>query len=145
MAHGYHRQKGAGQFTGNHSVGLISVWRSIRKTPNISSRYLTDIEHLNYDVIPELHSVGRLGWIDGYGFSPYVDNVVFDGDVSFRSLFDAVKPKGSYDKWLELCKQIRRNGATARIMLAASFASVLVAPCECLPFFRSPLGRHGNR
>ena len=98
-------------------------------------RYLTDIEHLNYDVIPELHSVGRLGWIDGYGFSPYVDNVVFDGDVSFRSLFDAVKPKGSYDKWLELCKQIRRNGATARIMLAASFASVLVAPCECLPFF----------
>ena len=30
---------------------------------------------------------------------------------------------------------IRRSSVTARIVLAASFASVLVGPCGCLPFF----------
>ena len=42
--------------------------------------YLNDIENLNYDIIPEAKSIGRLGYIDGEGFSPYVDELVFDGD-----------------------------------------------------------------
>lgn len=98
-------------------------------------RYLTDIEHLNYDRIEELNSVSRLGWIDEYGFSPYVDNLVFDGEISFKHFFESVKTHGSFDKWLELCKEIRQNGIIAKIMLAASFASVLLKPCGALPFF----------
>ena len=41
-------------------------------------RFLTDMESLNYDTIPEKKSVGRLGWIRGHGFSPYVEDLVFD-------------------------------------------------------------------
>ncbi len=99
-------------------------------------RYLTDIESLNFDSIEEKSSVGRLGWINGHGFSPYVDDLVFDGDESFRSIFNNVKFAGDFDKWITLCKEVRaERNVCARIMLAASFASVLVEPCDCLPFF----------
>ncbi|WP_294465554.1 DUF927 domain-containing protein [uncultured Ruminococcus sp.] len=99
-------------------------------------RYLTDIENLNFDVIEEKSSVGRLGWINGHGFSPYVDDLVFDGDESFRTIFNSVGPEGDFYKWQELCKEVRaERNVCARIMLAASFASVLVEPCDCLPFF----------
>lgn len=102
-------------------------------------KYMADMEQLNYDTIPEVSSVGRLGWIDDYGFSPYVDGLVFDGDEQFRSRFESIRERGSYEKWME-CAKAARAGATpgniiARIVLAASFASVLVKPCNCLPFF----------
>lgn len=99
-------------------------------------RYLTDIEHLNYEAIPEVNSIGRLGWIDNYGFSPYdLERMIFDGEQTFKHMFEAVQSKGNYDTWLELVKGVRGNGKTARIVLAASFASVLVKPCGALPFF----------
>ncbi len=99
-------------------------------------RYLTDMEQMNYDILPEKNSVERLGWIENHGFSPYVDNLVFDGELTFNDLFNTVKSKGSFAVWLEKCREIRKNpNAVARIMLAASFASVLVAPCNALPFF----------
>lgn len=98
-------------------------------------RYLTDIEHLNYEKIEELNSVGRLGWIDNYGFSPYVEDLVFDGDLSFKHFFESVKEHGSYEKWLDVAKEIRCGGICARLMLVSSFASVLVKPCGALPFF----------
>lgn len=98
-------------------------------------KYFTEIEHLNYERIPEIHSVGRLGWIEEHGFSPYVDSLKFDGDLTFRSMFNAVTKKGSYKKWLELVKDIRKSGVCARILLAAGFSSVLVDKCNALPFF----------
>lgn len=97
--------------------------------------YLHDLENLNYDTIPENNSVSRLGWIDGEGFSPYVEDLVFDGDLSFRHFFESVSEKGKYEKWLAAVKEIRKGDVPARIMLAASFASVLVEPCGGLPFF----------
>ncbi len=98
-------------------------------------KYLGDVESLNYDRIPAANSVGRLGWIDNYGFSPYVDDLVFDGMEEFRSRFECVRERGSYDKWLETARSVRKTeGVPTRIALAASFASVLVRPCGCLPF-----------
>ena len=99
-------------------------------------RYITDIEAMNYEKIPELNSVGRLGWISGYDFSPYVENLVFDGETSFKHFFDSVKTCGSYDTWLEVAATVRNSDSIpARVMLAAAFASVLVEPCGALPFF----------
>lgn len=102
-------------------------------------RYLADLEQLNYDLIPEVSSVGRLGWIEDYGFSPYVEDLVFDGDEEYRTRFESIQEKGSREKWLECVRSVRKGktpgNVVARIVLAASFASVLVAPCHCLPFF----------
>jgi uncharacterized protein (DUF927 family) len=99
-------------------------------------QYLHDVEYLNYDRIPESKSVGRLGWIPGEGFSPYMKGLIFDGEVSFRQMFEAVNTKGNYDKWLDAVKDVRAGDMISpRIQLAASFASVLVEPLHCLPFF----------
>lgn len=98
-------------------------------------KYLQDIENLNYEKIPMKHSVGRLGWIDGYGFSPYVDDLIFDGDSNFRNLFSAVKPAGTIDKWTAIATEMRRKDVSCRIAMAASFASALVKWCDISSFF----------
>ncbi|MBO5060263.1 MAG: DUF927 domain-containing protein [Clostridia bacterium] len=99
-------------------------------------RYLSELESMNYERIPELNSVGRLGWIPECGFSPYVENLVFDGDATFKHFFESVRSYGSYEKWLEVAKSVRSGKSIpARIILAASFASVLVEQCGGLPFF----------
>jgi len=98
-------------------------------------KYFQDIEHLNYDRIPEKKSVCRLGWISDHGFSPYVPGLIFDGEHNFKTLFDSVKQHGKRDEWFKLASEIRHGSTTARIVLAAAFASVLVEPCGCLPFF----------
>ena len=97
--------------------------------------YISDIENLNYDRIPEKKSIGRFGYIQGEGFSPFVDGLIFDGDANFRSLFNTVRSYGSEDRWLEVAREVRNMSATARIILASSFASVLLEPLNCLPFF----------
>ena len=102
-------------------------------------RYLADVEQMNYDLIPEVSSVGRLGWIDEYGFSPYVEDLVFDGEEEYRTRFESIQERGSREKWLDCVRSVRAGktpgNVIARIVLAASFASVLVKPCNCLPFF----------
>ena len=98
-------------------------------------QYLSDMENINYDLIPERKSVTRLGYIDGEGFSPYVEGLIFDGDANFRSIFESIKSAGSRKKWLEMALRIRQGNVMARIVLAAAFASVLVSPCGSLPFF----------
>lgn len=99
-------------------------------------RYLHDVEYANIDRIPEISSVTRLGWIDGRGFSPYIEDLVYDGEISFAQMFESVKENGSEEEWYKLAKEVRASGnVPARIMLAASFASVLVKPLSRLPFF----------
>lgn len=102
-------------------------------------RYLADVEQLNYDLIPEVSSVGRLGWIEGYGFSPYEEELVFDGEETYRTRFESIQEHGSRGSWLDCVRSVRSGktpgNVVARIVLAASFASVLVGPCHCLPFF----------
>lgn len=97
--------------------------------------FLHDVENLNYERIPERKSTSRLGYIEGEGFSPYVEGLVFDGNANFRAAFAAIQQAGSRDAWLAQMGEIRSGSVMARIALAASFASVLVAPVGTLPFF----------
>lgn len=89
-------------------------------------RYLHDIENLNLDVIPTHKSVARLGWTNNDGFSPYVDDLIFDGTNNFKIIYDSVRSEGDFDEWLKVAKKIRASSSPAKIMLAASFASVLL-------------------
>lgn len=122
--------------SGNSIIALSDYDVSVSsETARDLVRYFQDIEQMNYEQIPEKHSVARLGWISGHGFSPYVDHLIFDGDHTYRTLFESVKSHGSESEWYKLVSEIRRGSVTARVVLAASFASVLVEPCGCLPFF----------
>ena len=99
------------------------------------STYLLEMEQLNYDLIPEQKSVGRLGWISDRGFSPYVDDLVFDGETNFKHIFGAVKSSGSREAWVNVMRNLRSEKSPGRLFLAASFASVILEPCGLLPFF----------
>jgi hypothetical protein len=98
-------------------------------------KYIADIESANYDCMEQVNSVGRLGWIRGHGFSPYSKDLTFDGNNDFRGMYNAVRQEGDGLTWLECVKNVRSNSLISRIMLAASFASVLIEPCRALPFF----------
>ena len=99
------------------------------------STYLLTIENLNYDDIPEQMSIGRLGWIMNDNFSPYVDDLIFDGESNFKTIFASVKAEGDREKWIEIMQKMRAEHSMGRVFLAASFASVLIKPCGLLPFF----------
>lgn len=99
------------------------------------STYLFEIENLNYEEIPEQKSVSRLGWVGEHGFSPYVDELVFDGENNFKHIFNSVKSNGDRQKWIDAMKNLRKEKTAGRIVLAASFASVIIEISGILPFF----------
>ncbi len=99
------------------------------------STYILEIENLNFDVIPEQQSISRLGWISQRHFSPYVEELVFDGETNFKHIFSAVKSSGSREAWVNVMRNLRSEKSPGRLFLAASFASVILEPCGLLPFF----------
>ena len=105
-----------------------------RTAPSLSDFFM-DMETLNYDIIPEVKSVTRLGWIDDEGFSPFVDGLIFDGEAAYKPIFESIRPHGKFSDWFAAARNFRAESVTARIVMAASFASVLVKPLGALPFF----------
>lgn len=97
-------------------------------------KYLATIDALNYDKIGEVRSVGRLGWVGDHLFSPYVPDLRYDGDAGYAAMYKAVHPQGTLEGWLEAARHGRESSVITRVMLAAAFASVLVEPCDALPF-----------
>lgn len=99
-------------------------------------KYLCDVENRNYDALPEHNSVGRLGYVgEDHIFSPYQPDLIFDGESSYSEVYKAIRPQGNYETWLATAVQCRRESKTAQILLAASFASVLLCHVGALPFF----------
>ena len=97
-------------------------------------QFLSDIESLNEDDIPELMSTSRLGWVNG-SFMPYEQSVIFDNEDNLRSIFEAIHTEGSYKVWRKcICDERKNKRIELLIYLAASFASVLVEPLGILPF-----------
>lgn len=96
--------------------------------------FLRDCIDRNQDAIPEVKAVSRMGWNEE-GFAPYVGGAAFDSADSFRPVYRAITEHGEFSQWMEEARDARTYSLTARIVLAASFASVLVEPLGCLPFF----------
>lgn len=104
-------------------------------------KYLSDVISLNENEIPLYDSIGRLGWIDG-GFVPYADNIKFDGEADFKSIYENVCCKGDFNIWLEHIKELRKD-INIRLMLSASFASPLIEVLGALPFILHLWGTTG--
>lgn len=124
-------------FDSSKILKLAAVGVSVTsKSAKHLSEFLCDIEALNYELLPECESVSRLGYIgDGKSFSPYVDGISFDGDANYSTVYNAIFSHGSYEKWLSTALKCRGENLTAQIMLAASFASVLINKIGALCFF----------
>jgi hypothetical protein len=114
----------------DHGVSVTS------ETARDMVKYLSYIDDLNREVIPIERMSSHLGWVDGMNFVPYVDGVEYDGQGAFLQMYKTIRERGSYDKWLDAMRGIRAAGCVqARVVMAASFASVLLSKFDALPFF----------
>ncbi|MBS6195454.1 MAG: DUF927 domain-containing protein [Clostridiales bacterium] len=106
-------------------------------------KYLSDVENLNDDCIPVQKSTAKLGWIDGT-FVPYDDDVIFDGDVSFRYVYESIKSCGGEKEWMDYVKKLRKtNRIEILLSLSVSFASVLIGLLDMQPFIFDLWGETG--
>lgn len=96
--------------------------------------YFQEMEAMNRDALPLKKLVSRLGNFKGLGFVPFVDDIELDSDKEFGSIWNAIHYKGDFEEWLDIAEECRKKSVTAKILLAASFASVLVEPFGALPF-----------
>ena len=110
-------------------------------------RFLSDFENLNYREMPLKKSTSKMGWKQGK-FVPFeVQDILFDGEAKFSAAYNALSEseRGSFQNWIEYVKDIRAmNRFENNIYLAASFASVLVDPLDCLPFIVDIYGPSGK-
>ena len=98
-------------------------------------RFLSEVESANYDIIPEMNSFSRLGYFQNEGFVPFVDGLIFDGDLNFRTIYNSIQSHGNRDIWIDEIKKVREYSTVAKITIAASLASVLVPICNAQVFF----------
>ena len=101
--------------------------------------YFQAIKMGNQNTIPVYASIGRMGWTEDGGFSPY-SGLEFDGEGEFKQLYDAVKEKGDYDAWKKRMMQLRKN-RYLRLQMAAAFAAPLLKKLDTLSFI---LHYHGG-
>lgn len=98
-------------------------------------KYLSDVENLNDSFIRIKRSTSKFGWLNK-DFIPFDGDIIFDGDMKFKQVSESVTTQGNYETWLNHTREVRaRKRIESKFCLAASFASVLVAPLRGLPFF----------
>lgn len=95
--------------------------------------YLGDCLANNAETIPIIQSVERLGWVDGV-FVPYNEALTLDNDGQGAELARAVHSKGTLEEWAAYVAPLRKQSLYLQIVLAAAFASVLIAKVGALPF-----------
>lgn len=95
-------------------------------------RYISECITRNLDVLPCLKATSQLGWCNDK-FAPYDSDIVFDGENENKQLYRSVAENGSFELWKETTGILRGNVAV-RLMMAASFASVLIEKVNALPF-----------
>ena len=92
-----------------------------------------DVENMNEKYISVQYSSSKLGWVKK-DFLPYDTGIIFDGDSRFKQVFESIQSKGSDEAWYRHVSELRRSGRIeVKMMLAASFASVLISPLGSLP------------
>ena len=104
-------------------------------------KFLMEATSLNMNTIPFYKSLSRLGWVDN-DFAPYDNAIKYDGDSDFQGIYNDVCECGSYEVWKDHITKLREN-INIRLMLSASFASVLIEKVGALPFVLHLWGETG--
>lgn len=103
--------------------------------------YLSDVFELNE--IPLKKGVSHLGWVEEK-FVPYSKDLSLDVDMEFQQKINCIREKGDYEKWKKYIGNLRNVSLTLRVMIASSFASVLVKPFNLNTFIVHLWGKSGN-
>ena len=105
-------------------------------------RYISDCVGYNPATLEPKKSINRLGWV-GSAFTPYEKDIRYEGGMDYEAIFKNVSEKGDFGVWKALCGDLRKN-IPLRMMMAASFASVLLEPLKVLPFVLHLWGTTGT-
>lgn len=105
-------------------------------------KYLADVVALNPDILPKTKSIGHLGWFENE-FIPYDTDIQLDCEEQYRTLINSVSEKGTLEEWIEYMRPLRKN-VYLRLIMAASFASPLLAKVNALPFVLHLWGGTGS-
>lgn len=106
--------------------------------------YLADVINLNIDKIPSSKSITHLGWVNENEFVPYTNTYKYDGDTSYKTLFESVKSEGNYEEWKKYMRELRKESIPLRFIMASSFASAIVKIFKINPFMVHLWGKSSN-
>ena len=87
-----------------------------------------------------------MGWTENDGrelFMPYSDSIKFDGDDTYRYLYNAIKQKGKLSDWVSYTEPLRLS-IEIRLIMAAAFASPLIELIGENPFVMHLWGGTGT-
>lgn len=121
-----------GQLAISQKLLLLSDYGLGVTSENVKNyiNYFHDIMALND--IPILESVSHIGWKDNL-FIPYDSHGIFDGVDEFRSIYNAISSKGSYDKWKETMQKLRKS-KIIKLLMSVVFASPLLEKLGLQPY-----------
>lgn len=105
-------------------------------------RYISDCVGMNPVIMDPKKSINRLGWVGSF-FTPYAADIRYEGEADYEAIFKNIRNEGSFETWKELCTELRKN-LPLRMMMATSFASVLLEPLKVLPFVLHVWGTTGT-
>ncbi|RHV69909.1 DUF927 domain-containing protein [Clostridium sp. OM02-18AC] len=128
----------------NKIVDVLSQYGIEVTSDNAKSlvRYISDCVGYNPVALEPKKSINRLGWV-GAAFTPYEKDIRYEGGMDYEAIFKNVSEKGDFESWKALCSDLRKN-LPLRMMMAASFASVLLEPLKVLPFVLHLWGTTGT-
>ena len=102
------------------------------------ANYLNSVLCAYDEQLPRRSSKSNMGWChtdDGeMVFMPYTDKLAFDGEETYRHLYNAISERGDRAEWCAFMRELRSDplGVNAdtnvplRLVMAASFASPMV-------------------
>lgn len=103
--------------------------------------FLADIIELNN--LETTDGITHLGWINK-DFIPYTSKYKYDGDITYKNIYESITEKGNYQNWKQKIIELRKKSQTLRFLMAASFASPLVKIFQINPFIIHLWGKSGN-
>lgn len=95
---------------------------------SVLAEYLTEIEIVNEDNIPQIKAVSKLGWREEKDiFIPFSKNtdIIVDMPNNQEKWINAYSERGTLEEWIEAMKPFRENNKF-RFIMSASFAAPLL-------------------
>ena len=93
------------------------------------ARYFNSILAEHDEKMPRIASRSVMGWATSDGqrvFMPYTDKLAFDGEETYKHLYNAISERGTLAEWCDFMRSVRSESIEMRLTMAASFASPLI-------------------
>lgn len=104
--------------------------------------YLNRLINSSIATIEFKPSRSAMGWTYD-GFMPFLSEIAFDGEDSFRPVYKQISERGKLQDWCDFIEPLISESLPLRMMLAASFASPLIERVGENPFVLHLFGKTG--